>query len=115
MSKHIGAFGGDPAAVTVFGESAGAMIISYLYLSPGIDLFRAAIMQSGAPSSMPLVRTADAWPEVFDALFDFAGCGGNSTARQECDSAVECLRRAPVEDILLAQEKVKNFTQYQDA
>jgi para-nitrobenzyl esterase len=48
VKAEIAAFGGDPANVTVFGESAGAMAIADLVASPlATGLFRRAIIQSG--------------------------------------------------------------------
>jgi carboxylesterase type B len=49
VHKYIGSFGGDPTRVTLFGESAGAVSVSYHLLSPGSkNLFQSAIMQSAA-------------------------------------------------------------------
>ena len=54
VARNIGAFGGDPDKVTLFGQSAGAMSVGlHLFSIPdGRKLFRAAIMESN-PLALP--------------------------------------------------------------
>jgi len=52
VHKNIAAFGGDPANVTIFGNSAGAMCIGSLLTLPAASgLFQRAILQSGAAAT----------------------------------------------------------------
>ncbi|SJK98002.1 uncharacterized protein ARMOST_01258 [Armillaria ostoyae] len=52
VQKNIGVFGGDKTKVTVFGESAGAIMTNVLFLNPSISrMARAAIFESGTAST----------------------------------------------------------------
>ncbi|KAJ7050196.1 hypothetical protein C8F01DRAFT_1237939 [Mycena amicta] len=53
VQANIGAFGGDKNKVTLFGQSAGSMIISSLFMGPSLNgLARAAIFESGWAASL---------------------------------------------------------------
>jgi len=61
VQRNIAAFGGNPDAITLGGQSAGAMAIHDLIVSPlATGLFQRAIAQSGLPDTSPTVTLAAA-------------------------------------------------------
>jgi len=69
LQENVHRFGGDKDRVTAFGESAGAILIHYLMLSPSVpgNLFHRAILQSGTATALPARSRASA-QAVFDYL-----------------------------------------------
>lgn len=100
VRNEIAKFGGDPARVTVFGQSAGGADILYLMTSPAASrLFQRAIVQSGGGWVRPLDRKTMARRVVRN----LGAVGVGKTT-----GAVE-LRALPAERLLEAQRQEKGL------
>jgi len=104
VQRNVAAFGGDPAAVTLAGESAGADSVCAQRASPtAADLFRQAVVQSGECGTADLYRVvvpaagpaSATWKPVDQVVRN----GLAAAARLGCPdpaTALACLRAQPV-------------------
>jgi para-nitrobenzyl esterase len=69
VQANVEAFGGDPANVTIFGESAGsASVAALLAMPPAKGLFHRAILQSGVGRASPPEVAAKSANALLEAL-----------------------------------------------
>ena len=93
VRDNIGAFGGDPKNVTLFGESAGAQDTCLQVVSPGSAvLFHRAMSESGGCTTYRKTK-AEALNRI-PAFSDAVGCAGAS-------DELACLRQKTVKELLL--------------
>jgi para-nitrobenzyl esterase len=99
VKNNIRAFGGNPDLVTIFGESAGAMSVCDLMVSPLADgLFQRAISQSGS--------FGDAYPlDREDTVKKAETTGRELAVKLGCDTAPDVLaamRRKTADEVVKA-------------
>jgi para-nitrobenzyl esterase len=106
VHKNIAAFGGDPANVTLIGESSGgANVFAHLVAPHSAGLFTKAIVESGslwygdfAPFYNGLPR--DQAEQVGETLAAKLGC---------TDDSAQCLRAAPIEKLMAAIRQIPTY------
>lgn len=93
VKRNIEAFGGDPDNITLAGESAGAVCVDALCVSPlAKGLFRRAILESST--------LASAEPPHSFRLFDEAIASGRSLMERYGASSVDDLRKLDAAEIV---------------
>ena len=83
VKQNIAGFGGNPANMTIFGESAGGASVEFQLTAPATPALHAAIIESGAyTSSLPTLATAEA--SGVSTATNTLDCGGTSPLTYLC-------------------------------
>nr|KAF6318303.1 carboxylesterase 5A [Pipistrellus kuhlii] len=110
VKENIEFFGGDPGSVTIFGESAGAMSVSGLVLSPLAEgLFHKAIMQSGVAVLPYLKAPVEERNKDLQVIANICGFRAIDSV-----ALLRCLRAKSSQELLGISQIAKSFTRMVD-
>ena len=97
--RNVAALGGDPGAVTIFGESAGGFSVCQQLVSPASNgLFSAAIMQSGDCDGPWMIHPGADALNFGSSVATALGCPPGA-------ARLACLRAKPVKDVMIPYDK----------
>lgn len=107
VRNNIGAFGGDPGNVTIFGYSAGGVSVNYLMAAPSArGLFSKAIAQSGGLQIETTRHISESRPGALGKSLESEGL---ATAAHFGANGIPLplakLRKVPASDLVAYQEK----------
>lgn len=99
VQRNIKGFWGNPARVTIAGQSAGAMSVGALLISPSAKgLYDSTLMESN-PLGLPF-HGRDTAAMNADAMMEYLGCATDD---------VSCMKTKSVEDVLDAQKNAPSL------